>query len=97
MPAKPPVKLRPPPAALDPAQTPDDARRVAESFVSGRRLDAQTSTRVLSRADGRELRRMTVYLPVRLAKALAVHCAAHDLDLSEAIAHMVAGALEQSG
>lgn len=34
---------------------------------------------------GREVRRLTVYLPASLAKRLAVHCAEHDQSLSEVI------------
>ena len=35
---------------------------------------------------GRDVRRMTVYLPAALAKRLAVHCAENDQSLSEVIA-----------
>jgi hypothetical protein len=40
---------------------------------------------VLARKDGRELRRMTLYLPSDLARRLAVHCAEHDLEMSEVV------------
>ena len=40
---------------------------------------------VLARKDGRELRRMTLYLPSDLARRLAVHCATHDLEMSEVV------------
>ncbi|MCP4606336.1 MAG: hypothetical protein GY847_38465 [Proteobacteria bacterium] len=49
---------------------------------------------VVSRKDGRELRRMTVYLPVDLARKLAVHCAANDLEMSGVMAAAVAEYLE---
>jgi hypothetical protein len=66
-------------------------------------LDAQTSERsartskaVVERADGRTLRRMTVYLPTDLAKHLALYCAEHDRDMSEVIAASVARTLGRS-
>jgi hypothetical protein len=53
------------------------------------------STRgVLARADGREVRRLTLYLPVELAKRLAIHCAEHDRDLSDVVSEAVAKQLE---
>lgn len=60
-------------------------------------LNVQTSKRsIIARADGRTLRRMTVYLPTDLAKQLAVHCAEHDRDMSEVIAVSVARTLGRS-
>jgi len=86
MPAKPQVKLRKPPTPVPLA--------AAETFVSGGRSDGQTSKRpeppkaraVLTRADGREVRRLTLYLPADLAKRLAVHCAQRDEDMSDVTA-----------
>jgi hypothetical protein len=46
---------------------------------------------VIVRADGRQRRRMTVYLPPALAKKLAVHCSERDQEMS----NVVAMALEQ--
>lgn len=40
---------------------------------------------VLARKDGRELRRMTLYLPSDLARRLAVYCAEHDIEMSEVV------------
>jgi hypothetical protein len=60
-------------------------------------VDVQTSKRsVVARADGRTLKRMTVYLPVDLARQLAVHCAEHDRDMSEVIATSLARTLGRS-
>ena len=42
-------------------------------------------TQVLSRKDGRTLRRMTLYLPVDLARKLAVFCAEQDTDMSTVV------------
>ena len=82
---KPAVKVRKPPEAS------------VDSFVAGRpnvQASKHSNARgVVARADGRELRRMTVYLPVDLAKRLAVYCAAEDRDLSEVIAEAVAARL----
>jgi len=58
------------------------------------RLDALTRSAVVTRTDGRELRRMTIYLPADLAKRLAVRCAELDADLSAVIAEAVAKHLD---
>jgi hypothetical protein len=71
---------------------------------TSRGLDTQTSKRskpspsraVLERADGRTLRRMTVYLPTDLAKRLALHCVERDQDMSAVIAESVARTLKRS-
>ena len=47
--------------------------------------------KTVCRADGRELRKQTVYLEAALSRRLAVHCAEQGLDMSQA----VAAALEQ--
>lgn len=62
---------------------------------AGGRPDVQTavslvpssapSRGVLARKDGRELRRMTLYLPSELARRLAVHCAELDLEMSDVV------------
>lgn len=44
---------------------------------------------VYKRKDGRELRRMAVYLPVELARALMVRCAEQDSDVSYVVAEAV--------
>lgn len=91
MSAKPRVRVRKPPAPVPLA--------AAETFVSGGRSGAQTSKRssangsgrrVLTRSDGREVRRLTIYLPADLAKRLAVHCAEHDEDMSDVVSEAVA-------
>lgn len=48
---------------------------------------------IVARADGRELKRMTVYLPADLAKRLAIHCADIDSDVSRVISAAVEGML----
>jgi hypothetical protein len=58
------------------------------------RPSVQASKRLVARKDGRELRRMTVYLPADLAKRLAVHCAGEDRDMSDAITDAVRGLLD---
>ena len=82
---------------------PPEATRVGiDGFVrdgAPRGLDVQTSERsgvqtskaVVTRADGRELRRMTVYLPTELAKQLRLHCAEIDTDVSGLLAELVRG------
>lgn len=84
--AKPSVKIRRPPSS----PSPELAAR--EAFASKKRSDAQTSERsaaVVERRDGRQLRRMTVYLPDELARTLAVYCAEHDCDRSALVADAV--------
>jgi hypothetical protein len=89
---KPTVRMRKPPKAGSTADV--------DAFVEGR-SDVQTSKRsgaspkpatrgVLTRSDGRELRRLTIYLPADLAKRLAVHCAEHDEDMSAVVTEAVA-------
>jgi len=89
---KPAVALRKPPPAVDP--------KIAEQFVRGVVAPTQAPgakapgkphgrgprRSFITRADGRELRRMTVYLPPDLARRLAVYAAKTDSDISAAIA-----------
>jgi hypothetical protein len=49
---------------------------------------------VLTRSDGREVRRLTLYLPADLAKRLAVFCAEHDADMSDVVSEAVAKRLD---
>ncbi len=55
-----------------------------------KRSDVQTSKAVVTRADGRRLRRMTIYLPTELAARLRVHCADIDVDASTFLAELAA-------
>jgi hypothetical protein len=59
-------------------------------------IASKPSRAVLERADGRTLRRMTVYLPADLAKRLAMHCVERDQDMSAVIAESVARTLGRS-
>ena len=64
---------------------------------TSRRPDAQASMRhkaVQLRADGREVRRHTIYLSVPLAKALAHYCVEHDTEMSAVVAEAVSHHLE---
>lgn len=82
--AKPKVQIRKPPAPVPLASV--------EAFVSGKRSNVQTSSRskaVVERRDGRELRRMTVYLPPSLAKRLALHAVEVEQDMSAVVAEAV--------
>jgi hypothetical protein len=95
MPAKkPPVKLRSPPTASR-LEGGDRQRQAAESFVQGKPPPLGRG-RTLYRNDGRVLRRLTVYLPADLAHELSVHCAREEVELSAAIASMVAAELERA-
>lgn len=46
------------------------------------------------RADGREVRRQTIYLPVAMAKQLAHYCVEQDKDISAVITEAVSLLLE---
>jgi hypothetical protein len=81
----------------------------AEAFVAGqtkapKRSDVQTSKRsdapaattrpgIVQRKDGRERRRLTVYLSPKLATQLAVHCAGQGLEMSDVIEQALAAHL----
>lgn len=96
-PRKPTVSLRRPPApvALDdverfvqaapgaPAPPAEPPRSVPP------RRGARGARGLVARKDGRELRRMTVYLPSDLARELALHCAERDLDASAVVSEAV--------
>jgi hypothetical protein len=96
---KPPaVALRKPPAPVDPVEA---DRFVDAGDKTSERSDVQTSFRakpasvrsksksLVERRDGRTLKRMTVYLPVDLAKRLAMHCVQNDRDVSDTITEAV--------
>lgn len=85
---KPSISPRKPPAAVDPT--------VAAGFVSGgtsKHSDTQapgrSSSNVITRQDGRELKRTTVYLPPATARRLAVRCAELDMELSAAMTEAI--------
>jgi hypothetical protein len=84
--------------AMQPPKLVDPHQSAADAFVSAgaetlKRSDAQTSKATVQRKDGRELRRMTVYLPADLAGRLRVCCAGRDVDVSEFVAEAVAAKL----
>lgn len=92
MPKKPAITPRKPPGAVDPA--------AAASFVASgsghsvKHSDTQTSERstspnVITRQDGRQLKRTTVYLPPATAKRLAVRCAELEMELSAAMTEAI--------
>ena len=96
--AKPVVTLRKPPEPPDVetfvrGERPNVRAVKRPDVQASKRPSAQTSKAVVHRADGRELRRMTVYLPTDLAAKLRVHCAGADIDLSAFVAEAVAGRL----
>jgi hypothetical protein len=62
----------------------------------GERLDIQAMKREgnrtaahVSRKDGRTLKRMTLYLPIDLARRLAIHCAEYEIDMSAVVTEAV--------
>lgn len=51
---------------------------------------------VLTRTDGRQVKRLSLYLPADLAKELKVHCVMEDIDISEFLTRLVERELEGS-
>lgn len=90
--------------SIAPRRPPDARTLEAKSrFVTesprdpGERSDVQTSKHsksVVCRKDGRHLKRATVYLPVDLARQLAVHCAETDGDLSATVTRAISRYLD---
>ena len=65
---------------------------------SGTRVPERSNARavgLVERADGRKRRRLTVYLPMGLAKRLVLHCAAGELEISDVVTDAVEQALER--
>jgi hypothetical protein len=80
--------------ALDaaPAKTPLSAVQPASVLA---RQHAQ-KRKTVRRADGRELRKQTIYFETALAKRLAVHCAETGEDMSMVVAAAVTHWLDQN-
>ena len=63
--------------------------------IIGPKVGGELRTKaILARKDGRQLRRMTIYLPTELARRLAIYAAGADMDVSGALAEIVASFLE---
>lgn len=81
--------------------TSSPSTEAAEAFIRGEaggpvtQTSGRSSARTLTRRDGRELRRLTLYLPAELAKRLAVHAAEADRDMSDVVAEALADYLER--
>jgi hypothetical protein len=82
----------PTPFKVPPAEVPERPAVKAPERPSAK--PSPTRSAMVTRSDGRELRRMTIYLPADLAKRLAVRCAELDADLSAVIAEAVAKHLD---
>jgi hypothetical protein len=65
---------------------PPPGKAVQRPSVPTASAASKDSVRFHQPRKGRDVRRMTVYLPASLAKRLAVHCAENDQSLSEVIA-----------
>ena len=102
---KPTVTLRKPPEPVPSANIETFVRGERSNVQVVKNLDAQALKRldvqvsecskaVVKRTDGRELRRMTVYLPTDLAARLRVYCAEMDIDVSAFISEIVANRLD---
>lgn len=86
--SKPVVTLRPPPSS----EAMDDFVTGRPDVQTSKRLNLQTSGRsdgpdpsVVTRKDGRQRRRTTVYLPPELVRQLKVFCAQEERELSEVV------------
>jgi len=88
---KPTISPRKPPAG--PGVDPGDAANFVAGASAPKRSDIQASghsaRNVITRQDGRQLKRTTVYLPPATAKKLAVKCAELDMELSTAMTQAI--------
>lgn len=80
-------------ATIAPRRPPklDDARQfVKEANVKTSRLsDGKKSTSYVERADGTELKKLTVYLPTEQARSLKIYAAQQDRDMSAIISELL--------
>ena len=91
-PAPPPVAPSAPPAAPPPsAATSKNPRTGASSAATTPSVRRPRS--VVSRADGRTLRRLQLYFDADVARKLKHHCVEHDVDMSAYVNDLVARAL----
>jgi hypothetical protein len=88
MPTRPPKNRKSP--------VPDRPSPLPMIMARGERLDLHALKREgnrtaahVSRKDGRTLKRMTLYLPLELARRLAVHCAEREMDMSTVVSEAV--------
>src|SRR5690606_25563754 len=95
---KPRIAPRPPPSSIaafvgdTEEPTPQQASTPTREPASRpTRQPAVSRRRTITRADGRELRKQTIYLPADLARRLAIYAAAEGTELSA----IVADALER--
>lgn len=103
---KPSFSVRPPPSveafvsgerpSAQAAERPSAQTAEGSNVRALKRPDVQPpkGRAVVERADGRQLRRLTVYLPTELATRLRRHCADRDVDASDEIARAVAAMLD---
>jgi hypothetical protein len=92
MPTKPTISVRPPPPVADPVQLAqsfveksDEHEEQRESVKTSRRKGVKTPKTVVTRTDGRVMKRLTVWMPNDLAVRLSVQCAGEQRDVSSAL------------
>lgn len=73
-----------------PAPAPSPAAATAPAAARGRKRGARA---LISRVDGRTLRRLQIYLDADVAKRLKLHCVEHDIDMSAYVNDVLARAL----
>ncbi len=54
-----------------------------------KRADDEGRRKTITREDGRELRRLCLYFPADIARKLATHCAAEDIEMSRFVVTLV--------
>lgn len=84
-----PASAAPPPAVVAAPAVPPSAAPAAP-VSRGRKRSNRT---LVSRADGRTLRRLQIYLDADVAKKLKHHCVEHDIDMSAYVNEVLAKAL----
>jgi len=88
MPTKPTISVRPPPST-DPLQITQafvEKSDGQERVTTSRRKSVKTPKTVVTRTDGRVMKRLTVWIPNALAVRLSVQCAGEQRDVSSALA-----------
>ncbi len=86
-PARPSV---PPPPSAPAVTTP---AHVAPAPAVSSRSRTRSGRTLISRVDGRTLRRLQIYLDADVAKRLKHHCVEHDIDMSAYVNEVLAKAL----
>jgi len=73
------------------------AAPVVKAPVGPRKRRSESGRTTFVRADGREVEKAQLYLPVELARRLRIHLAQQDRELSEFVNELIVKALQRAG